>query len=102
MQEHKDTATQKRLLRKLDDLAIKMEQMKLAEYLELFSNPRRLFFMNLMAGLARGLGIAIGFTILGALVIYMLQQSFVRNLPVIGDFIAEIVRIVQIQLEMKP
>ena len=49
------------------------------------------------AGLMRGFGTAIGFTILGAAVIYFLQQLAYQNLPLIGGFIAEIMRIVDLQ-----
>jgi hypothetical protein len=38
---------------------------------------------------------AIGFTILGAVVLYMLRQAVLLNIPIIGNFITEIVKIVQ-------
>jgi hypothetical protein len=41
---------------------------------------------------------AIGFTILAAVVLYLLQRVILLNLPLIGDFIADIVQIVQKQL----
>lgn len=83
---------------KIEELGIALEKMKLAEYVELLNRPARLFYINFFAGIARGLGMAVGFTILGALLIYALQQAQVLNLPIIGKFIAEIVRIVQINL----
>ena len=43
---------------------------------------------------------AIGFTLLAALVIYVLQQLAVINAPLIGDFIADIINIVQNQLNV--
>jgi hypothetical protein len=75
-----------------------MEKMKLAEYVNLLENPRRLLYINFIAGVARGLGIAVGFAILGAVIIYVLQRIVALNLPVIGKFIAEIVTIVQTNL----
>lgn len=42
---------------------------------------------------------AVGFTILGAMLVIMLQRLASRNLPVIGDFLAQIVSIVQRRLE---
>jgi len=50
---------------------------------------------NFMAGLARGLGMAVGFTLLGAMVIYLLQLLARHNVPFIGEFISDIVRIVR-------
>ncbi|MGI6317165.1 MAG: DUF5665 domain-containing protein [Dethiobacteria bacterium] len=66
----------------------------MAEYMNLINNPRRYMMVNFLGGLFRGFGIALGMTILGAFVLYMLQRLVVLNLPVIGDFIAELVRIV--------
>jgi predicted PurR-regulated permease PerM len=83
---------------RLERLAGYMERVRLAEYLELLQDTRRLVFVNFVSGLARGVGMAIGFSILGAIVIYVLTQTFVANLPVVGGFLAEIVRIVQTYL----
>lgn len=77
-----------------------MEKMKLAEYIEMMENPRRLLYMNFMMGLVRGFGMAIGFTILAALVVWFMQRLMVLNLPLIGDFIADIVRLVQYELQV--
>ena len=54
-----------------------------------------MFFANFLGGLARGFGIAIGFSILGAFFIYFLQMIVKWKLPVIGEFISDIVNIVQ-------
>ncbi|KAF0198000.1 MAG: hypothetical protein FD169_63 [Bacillota bacterium] len=90
------------LIRSLEDkvanLAASMERMKLAEYIGLLNNPLRLLWVNFLAGLARGAGIAIGGSLLVAALLYLLSQIAILNLPLIGDFIAEIVRIVQNQL----
>lgn len=90
------------LIRSLEDkvatLATSMERMKLAEYVGLLNNPWRLLWVNFLAGLGRGVGIAIGGSLLVAVLLYLLSQIAILNLPLIGDFIAEIVRIVQNQL----
>ncbi len=79
-------------------LAINIEKMKLAEYVKLLDNPWRLMYVNFIAGLARGVGIAVGFTILGAVLLYFLRKLVVLNLPWIGGIIAEIVRMVQLKI----
>lgn len=93
-----DNQTIDRLIKKIDELSVKIEKMKLAEYVDLLHNPKRLLYINFIGGVARGLGIAVGFTILGAIVIYFLQRLVLLNLPLIGDFIADIIRMVQIQM----
>ncbi len=90
----------RRLNEKIDELSVNMEKMKLAEYIEMMENPRRLLYMNFMMGLVRGFGMAIGFTILAALVVWFMQRLVVLNLPLIGDFIADIVRLVQYELQV--
>lgn len=89
----------KALKEKIEELSLNIERMKLAEYVELLNKPGRLLFVNFISGVARGLGIAVGFTLLGALVLFFLQRLVVLNLPVLSDFIAEIVRLVQSQLQ---
>jgi hypothetical protein len=76
-------------------LSLDLEKMKLAEYVELLNNPKKLLWINFISGIARGLGTAIGFSILFALLLYFLQKIVVLNLPLISDFIADIVRMVQ-------
>lgn len=77
-----------------------LEKSKIVEYTELLHRPWRLIWLNLLGGTARGVGIAIGFTFFAATIIYILQLLGALNLPIIGDYIADIVRIVQRQLEL--
>ncbi|MBU5677344.1 hypothetical protein KQI88_13060 [Alkaliphilus sp. MSJ-5] len=76
----------------IERLSRKMDNMRVAEYVEMISNPRRIIFMNFVAGLARGLGMGIGFTVLAGIVIYLLR-SWV-NLPYIGKIIADLLNII--------
>lgn len=76
----------------LEKLSRKMDNMRVAEYVEMVSNPKKIIFMNFVAGLARGLGMGIGFTVLAGVVIYLLR-SWV-NLPYIGKIIADLLNII--------
>lgn len=87
---------------KLAWIASYLERSKIAEYVDLMNKPARLVYLNLLGGLARGVGLAVGFTVLGALVIYILTRSFVRNLPIIGEFLGELVYVVQQYLRHRP
>lgn len=89
------------LQRMVARLAINMEKMKLAEYVDLLHSPWRLLWVNFVSGIARGLGIAIGFAILGAVIIIALRKLVDLNIPLIGGFIADIVEIVQQQLRSR-
>lgn len=76
-------------------VADQLERAKLGNYVDLMQSPGKMIVLNLFAGIARGLGVAIGFTILGAIVIYLLQKLVILNLPIIGGLISEVVKLVQ-------
>ena len=76
----------------IEKLSRKMDNMRIAEYTEMITNPKRIIWMNFIAGLARGLGMGIGFTLLAGIVLYLLQ-SWV-NLPFVGKLIADLLDII--------
>lgn len=87
--------------KRIDNLATDLEKAELKEYVNLMRHPWSLIWRNFIAGLTRGIGIALGFTFFAATIVYLLQLLGALNLPIVGDYIADIVRIVQRQLEMK-
>jgi len=90
-----DNTEVKELESRVEKIAILLEKAKIGEYVNIMTKPKTLLLNNFIGGLARGFGMAIGFTILGAIAIYILSQSVLLKLPFIGGFIAEIVKIVQ-------
>lgn len=86
---------------RLQQIAVNMERTQIADYVALLNRPISLIWRNLLAGTARGVGIAVGFTFFAATILYVLRILGALNLPIIGDYIADIVRIVQVQLEGK-
>lgn len=97
------TETDSKLLDKVNkqliQIANQMERTQIADYVQLLNSPRRLIWLNILAGLSRGVGIAIGFTVFATTILYFLKALGALNLPIIGDYIAEIVKHVQFQLE---
>ncbi len=83
------------LSKKIDEMSLKMEKMKFVDYVYFLEHPKKMLWANFINGMARGFGIAIGFTLLGALVVYILNVIVQYNLPYIGEFISDIVKIVQ-------
>lgn len=79
----------------MENLARYFETLRIARYMELLEKPGRLIATNFVAGIARGLGIAIGASLVFALILAFLKQLIVLNIPLIGDFIADIVQIVE-------
>lgn len=90
----------KALFRKIYEVEGKLERANLAEFLQLLERPLRLLGLNFIAGLARGFGIAIGLTIIASLFIVILSALAKLNLPIIGKYIADLVRIVNQQLRL--
>ena len=84
---------------RLERIAVLLERAQLAEYVQLLSSPRRLIVANLIAGAARGVGIAVGVTIFSATIVYVLKQIGALDLPIIGHYIAELVESVQAHME---
>ena len=80
-----------RLKRQVD----RLESMNMEQYMLYITDTRRYLSRNFTAGIARGLGGAVGFTILGAIVAAVLSRLTLENVPLIGGFLAEIVDAVQ-------
>ena len=86
------------LTRRLKKAAERMEMLHIDAYLRYIRNWRRRFLMDFLSGVVRGIGFSVGFSILGALLIYILRNIALANLPLIGRFLAELVRIVETNL----
>ena len=83
------------LIRRLEMFAARLEMVHLDAYLRYVHNWKKRLTMDFLSGVIRGIGFSVGFTILGALLIYLLRNMAMANLPVIGRFLAELVRIVE-------
>lgn len=87
------------LAKKMEEHLQRLERLRLAEYIAYVDDSRRLLRSHFLSGLARGVGMAIGFTVLGAVLVVILRRLAEQNLPLIGDFLAQIVTVVQRRLE---
>lgn len=87
------------IVARMDRWLESLERLRLADYVRYVEDRRRLIRTSFLSGVARGLGMAVGFTILGAMLVLALQDLARRNLPLISDFLAQIVGVVQNTLE---
>ena len=69
------------LIRQIDGWIEAMERLRLADYVRYVDNRRRMFWTNFWGGVARGVGMAVGFTILGALLVLLLLTSPAASPP---------------------
>ena len=73
------------------------ERPQLAEYVRCQSDTRRRLRDAFWQGVARGPGMMVGFSLLGAAVLALLQALARRNLPGISNFVAQVVTLVRLQ-----
>lgn len=85
-------------LKVLKEISTQLEKAKFGAYIDLMQNPFRMISLNFFAGIARGFGFAVGFAILGAIVLYAMQRLVVLNLPIIGGVVSEIVKLVKLNV----
>ncbi|SCH14261.1 MULTISPECIES: DUF5665 domain-containing protein [unclassified Romboutsia] len=78
--------------RYLERLMLIIERSRIREYMMLTDSKRRLFLINFIAGLGKGFGQAIGFSVLAALLFYLLASWI--DLPIIGAYIAKLLNVV--------
>lgn len=83
-----------KLMKNIDKLNFTLTKNNLIDLAEILGNRKELLIRNLIAGMAKGIGIGIGFSLLTAVLIIILQKIVTLNIPIIGDYISDIVEIV--------
>ena len=71
------------------------QKSNIEEWTYILGSKKEIIKRNLIAGIFRGVGIGIGVTIITAILVILLQRIVALNIPVIGEYIADIVEIVQ-------
>ena len=83
------------LIAQIDNLNKNLLRNNIADIARLLGDRKKLLWTNLIAGISRGVGIGIGVTIVSALLLILLRKIVSLNIPVIGEYITDIVEIVQ-------
>ncbi|WP_051314742.1 DUF5665 domain-containing protein [Alteribacter aurantiacus] len=76
----------------MDRLNYALERAKIRDILLNYTNPSRVFLINILVGVGRGLGLTIGTVVVISLLGLVLRQ-FV-DLPLIGDWISALLQYV--------
>jgi len=90
-----NTSPEEKTVNSLEKLANRLESMQIARYLEVLEKPRKLIVTNFIAGIARGLGFAIGTTIIFAIVIEVLRRIILLNIPLISNYLVDVIRMIE-------
>lgn len=85
----------KKINKKIDKINNMLEKSNIIQLSYVIGSKKEILKRNLIAGISRGMGIGIGVTIITAIIIYLLRKLIMLNIPVIGDYIADIVEIVE-------
>mgnify|MGYP005778554093 CR=1 FL=1 len=86
---------EEKILEQLDNLNHTLNKNKILDLVELAGDTKKFLFRNFTSGIVKGIGIGIGVTIITAIIIYILQKIIKLNIPIISQYIADIVEIVQ-------
>ena len=84
-----------RLFERAERIARQMEQLNLDAYLRYVRDWRKRLVSEFASGVVRGVGFSIGFTLISAMILFFLRNAAIANLPVIGEFVADVIRIVE-------
>ena len=84
-----------KLNKKIDELNYTLTKNNLIDLAELLGNRKEMLIRNVLAGIAKGIGIGIGVSLLTAILIIILQKIVTFNIPIIGEYITDIVEIVE-------
>ena len=83
------------LNKNVEKLNNSLNESNIIELLYVLGKKSEIIKRNFLAGIFRGVGIGIGVTIITAIIVLVLQRIVMLNLPVIGEYVTDIVNIVQ-------
>ncbi len=86
---------EEKLLIQLNNLNNTLNKNKVLELIEIAGDSRKYLVRNFMSGISKGIGIGIGFSIITALIVYVMQKIIRLNIPVLSQYISDIVEIVE-------
>ena len=101
--EHKLKIKRKEIKIKLEEIMLiqlarinyNLRKNKILDLMELTGRPVKLMLRNFTSGIFKGIGFGIGFSIVTGIIIYFVQKIIVLNIPIISEYIADIVEIVK-------
>ena len=86
---------EEKLLYQLKSLNYMFNKNRILDLIEITGNTKKFLLRNFTSGIIKGMGVGIGFSIITAIIIYLLQKIIKLNIPVISKYISDIVKIVQ-------
>ncbi len=74
-----------------------VKKLRSERYLQIVDNPKKFFFYNFLLAIVKGVGFAIGASLIFALLIWILSQvlSELTMIPVVGDWVVNLLDYIQ-------
>ena len=85
----------KNLDKKIDKLNKNFEKSNIEELAYILGNKKEIAKRNFLAGILRGIGIGIGFTLITGIILIILQRIVMLNIPVIGNYLGDLLHIIE-------
>ena len=79
----------------IEKLSRTLQEWNISDLTYILGSKKEIIRRNLLAGIFRGVGIGIGVTIITAILIIVLKNIVTLNIPIIGEYISDIVEIVE-------
>lgn len=86
----------RKVVKEIDKLNKNLERTRIYEIAEILDSKSKMFFRSLLSGIGKGIGTGIGFYLITAILILLLQYIVRLNIPVLGKYISDIVDIVEL------
>lgn len=80
-------------MKELDELITRLENTGLEEYIKLSQRTWKILLMNLLSGVARGLGFTLGTAIVLTIVYKIVKYMIEMNIPYLTEMLQEVVAI---------
>lgn len=95
-QNEKDGAdTVSRIKDTVEQIAEKIEKMRTLDYVFFVEHPYKRVWHNFVNGVARGVGSTIGFSVVFALIIMILEWIGNTNLPIVSELVRFILKLTE-------
>ena len=91
----KNENDEKKQLTIIEKLVSILQKGNLQEIVYIMGSKKEIIKRNFIAGISRGVGIGIGVSIVSAMLMSFLQRIVTLNIPILGEYISDIVSIVE-------
>ena len=86
----------------LEKVADRLERMRVGDYLNNLNKTSRLIWLNLVSGIARGVGLTIGATLVIAIIFKIISALISLNVPYLSEMMQDVQDTLQSRYQQMP